>query len=133
MSPPPSRRRGGPCGFSGKPQLAITARFVAGVPIFGMPAQRVTMLAAVRPEVVFHLAGCVIGARGLEAVLPTLEHNLHATVNLLIALTELGCGRIVLAGSLEEPAEGCSGVVQFSLCCLKVGGPRLRSYVSCLI
>jgi nucleoside-diphosphate-sugar epimerase len=64
------------------------------------------LLAAVQPEVVFHLAGCVTGARGLEAVLPTLEHNLYATVNLLIALTELGCGRIVLAGSLEEPAEG---------------------------
>ncbi len=64
------------------------------------------LLAAVQPEVVFHLAGCVTGGRGLEAVLPTLEHNLHATVNLLIALTELGCGRIVLAGSLEEPAEG---------------------------
>jgi len=64
------------------------------------------LLAAVQPEVVFHLAGCVNGGRGLEAVLPTLEHNLHATVNLLIALTELGCGRIVLAGSLEEPVEG---------------------------
>jgi UDP-glucose 4-epimerase len=64
------------------------------------------LLAAVQPEVVFHLAGCVTGGRGLDAVLPTLEHNLHATVNLLIALTELGCGRIVLAGSLEEPAEG---------------------------
>jgi nucleoside-diphosphate-sugar epimerase len=63
------------------------------------------LLAAVRPDVVFHLAGCVTGGRGIEAVLPTLEHNLHATVNLLLALTELGCGQIVLAGSLEEPAE----------------------------
>ena len=64
-----------------------------------------SLLAAVRPDVVFHLAGCVTGGRNIEAVLPTLEHNLHATVNLLVALTELGCGRIVLAGSLEEPAD----------------------------
>jgi UDP-glucose 4-epimerase len=63
------------------------------------------LMAAVQPEVVFHLAGCVTGRRGLEAVLPTLEHDLHAAVNLLTALTELDCGRIVLAGSLEEPAE----------------------------
>ena len=69
------------------------------------------LMAAVQPEGVFHLAGCVTGGRGLEAVLPTLEHNLHATVNLLTALTELGCGRIVLAGSLEEPAEGCPGTI----------------------
>ena len=64
-----------------------------------------SLLAAVQPDVVFHLAGCVTGGRGIEAVLPTFEHNLHATVNLLLTLTELGCGRIVLAGSLEEPAE----------------------------
>jgi UDP-glucose 4-epimerase len=63
------------------------------------------LMAAVQPEVVFHLAGCVTGGRGLEAVLPTLEHDLHAAVNLLTALTELDCGRIVLAGSLEELAE----------------------------
>jgi UDP-glucose 4-epimerase len=69
------------------------------------PAATRSLLAAVQPDVVFHLAGCVTGGRDIEAVLPTLEHNLHGTVNLLLALTELGCGRIVLAGSLEEPAE----------------------------
>jgi UDP-glucose 4-epimerase len=69
-----------------------------------------SLMADVQPEVVFHLAGCVNGGRGLEAVLPTLEHNLHSTVSLLLALTEVGCGRIVLAGSLEEPAEGVAEV-----------------------
>ena len=64
-----------------------------------------SLLAAVQPDVVFHLAGCVTGGRNIEVVLPTLEHNLHATINLLLGVTELGCGRIVLAGSLEEPAE----------------------------
>ncbi|HTQ58930.1 MAG TPA: NAD-dependent epimerase/dehydratase family protein [Candidatus Solibacter sp.] len=69
-----------------------------------------SLLAAIQPEVVFHLAARVTGGRGPEAVLPTLEHNLHATVSLLIALTEVGCGRIVLAGSLEEPPDGSTEV-----------------------
>lgn len=68
------------------------------------------LLADVRPEVVFHLAGCVTGGRGLEAILPNLEHNLQTTLNLLLALTEVGCGRIVLAGSLEEPADGVAEI-----------------------
>jgi UDP-glucose 4-epimerase len=68
------------------------------------------LLASVRPEVIFHLAGCVTGGRGVEAVLPTLEHNLQATASLLVALTEIGYGRMVLAGSLEEPVEGASEV-----------------------
>jgi len=68
------------------------------------------LLASVQPEVIFHLAGCVTGGRGVEAVLPTLEHNLQATVNLLVALTEIAYGRIVLAGSLEEPVDGASEV-----------------------
>src|ERR1700759_3992888 len=53
------------------------------------------LFADVKPEVVFHLAGCVMGSRSLDAVLPTLEHNLNATVNLLTVLTEVGCGRMV--------------------------------------
>jgi UDP-glucose 4-epimerase len=69
-----------------------------------------SLLNDLRPEVVFHLAGCVTGGRGLDAVRPTFEHNLHATLNLLLALTELGCGRIILAGSLEEPDEGGAGI-----------------------
>jgi UDP-glucose 4-epimerase len=64
------------------------------------------LLSEVKPQVVFHLAGCVTGSRGLEAMLPTLEHNFLSTINLLIAVTETGSGRIVLAGSLEEPNEG---------------------------
>lgn len=63
------------------------------------------LVAAVQPQIVFHLAGCATGQRGTEVVLPTLEHNLIATVNLLLAVTKLGSGRIVLAGSLEEPVE----------------------------
>ena len=84
-----------------------------------------SLLATVQPEVVFHLAGCVTGERGLEAVLPTLEHNLHATVSLLLGLAELGRGRIVLAGSLEEPAEESAEVCSSPYAASKLA---IRSY-----
>jgi UDP-glucose 4-epimerase len=62
---------------------------------------------SVRPEVILHLAGAVRGDRSLAAVSPTLTANLVATVELLEAAAEVGCGRIVLSGSLlEEPATG---------------------------
>jgi UDP-glucose 4-epimerase len=60
-------------------------------------------LAAVKPDVVFHLAGLVAGARDLDMVLPMLQVNLLAAVNLLVAATERPGARLVFAGSLEEP------------------------------
>lgn len=61
------------------------------------------LINTVRPDLIFHLAGCVSGKRDLELVLPTLDGNLQATVNVLVASTEASCGRVILAGSLEEP------------------------------
>jgi UDP-glucose 4-epimerase len=61
------------------------------------------LIAAIRPEIVFHLASAVVGSRELAQVWPTFENNLASTVNLLIAATEAGCKRIVLTGSMEEP------------------------------
>ena len=58
---------------------------------------------AVQPEIVFHLASYVVGARELEVVLPTFHNNLASTVHLLTASAEVGCRRTVLAGSSEEP------------------------------
>src|SRR5580658_2237146 len=58
---------------------------------------------AVQPQVVFHLASHVVGARQLEVVLPTFYDNLASTVHVLTAATEAGCRRIVLANSQEEP------------------------------
>jgi UDP-glucose 4-epimerase len=58
---------------------------------------------AVRPEIVFHLASYVVGARELDVVLPTFYDNLASTVHLLTEAAEAGCGRIVLASSSEEP------------------------------
>ncbi|SEL56426.1 NAD-dependent epimerase/dehydratase family protein [Nonomuraea pusilla] len=59
----------------------------------------------VAPDVVFHLAGQVDGARDPGVVRPTLDGNLVATVNLLDAVVRSGC-RVVLAGSSEEPRPG---------------------------
>src|SRR5262249_18371579 len=58
---------------------------------------------SVQPQIVFHLASHVAGARELAAVLPTFYDNLASTVHLLTAITEMGCGRVVLACSSEEP------------------------------
>lgn len=58
---------------------------------------------AIRPEIVFHLAGYPVGSRTLDHVLPSFRHNLISTVNLLTVAAEIGCGRIILTGSLEEP------------------------------
>jgi UDP-glucose 4-epimerase len=57
----------------------------------------------VRPEIVFHLASYVVGARELRAVLPTFYDNLASTIHVLTAATEAGCERVVLAGSSDEP------------------------------
>ena len=61
------------------------------------------LLMAVKPDVIFHLASHVVGTRDLEVVLPTFRSNLASTVNLLTVASEIGCRRIVLMGSLEEP------------------------------
>jgi len=64
------------------------------------------LLATIKPDVIFHLASHVSGSRNLEIVLPCLHGNLISTVNVLTAATEVGCRRIVLAGSFEEPEPG---------------------------
>ena len=64
------------------------------------------ILTTVKPDVIFHLASYVSGDRSLKAVLPTLHSNLISAVNLLTLVADLGCRRLVLAGSLEEPELG---------------------------
>lgn len=59
-----------------------------------------------RPDVVVHLASEVSGGRGLELVLPMLQTNLVAAVNVMVACAEADCSRVVLAGSMEEPEIG---------------------------
>lgn len=66
-----------------------------------------------RPDIVFHLASHVAGARDLAKVLPTFHDNLASTVYLLTTAAEAGCRRIVLANSSEEP-QGLDGTVPCS-------------------
>lgn len=58
----------------------------------------------VRPDVVFHLASRVAGDRDVELVQPMLADNLLGAVNVLVAAERRGQPRVVLAGSMEEPA-----------------------------
>jgi UDP-glucose 4-epimerase len=60
----------------------------------------------VQPHVVLHLASEVSGDRSAEAVLPMLHANFVAAVNVMLACHEVGCRRVVLAGSMEEPDLG---------------------------
>ena len=72
------------------------------------------MFKVVKPDIVFHLASHVVGARDMEIVLPTFHSNLATTVNILIAATEFECNRLIITGSLEEPENNDSGVVPSS-------------------
>lgn len=62
-----------------------------------------SVLRPVRPDVIFHLASPIAADPSLSMVLPTFQGSLAATVNLLTAAAEVGCRRIVLSGSDEEP------------------------------
>lgn len=64
------------------------------------------LMRRVQPDVVIHLASEVSGGRDIELVLPMLRANLLATVHVMLACAEAGCGRVVLAGSMEEPDVG---------------------------
>ncbi|MBE9014507.1 GDP-mannose 4,6-dehydratase, partial [Pseudanabaenaceae cyanobacterium LEGE 13415] len=59
----------------------------------------------VKPDLLFHLAADSSASRSLETVRSTLQGNLVSTVNLLTLMAEMG-GRVILAGSLEEPNPG---------------------------
>ena len=61
------------------------------------------LVTAVQPDIVFHLASHVVGARELGEVLPTFYNNLASTVHLLTTAAEVGCTRIVFASSSDEP------------------------------
>lgn len=58
---------------------------------------------AIRPTHIYHLAGLVSGSRALDTMLPALQSNFLTAFNVLLATTEAGSGKIILAGSLEEP------------------------------
>ncbi|MFC7448778.1 NAD-dependent epimerase/dehydratase family protein [Rhodococcus daqingensis] len=61
------------------------------------------VMAEVRPDVVFHLAGEVSGVRDVAMIRPTVRNTLLSTVNLLTSACWLGSPRMILAGSASEP------------------------------
>lgn len=73
-----------------------------------------SLVEKIQPDVIFHLAAHNVGGRSLELVLPTLHSNVSTTVNLLTAATEIGCSRIVIAGTMEEPISSNPDVIPSS-------------------
>lgn len=61
------------------------------------------IISAVKPDIVFHLAGSVGASPDLALVIPTFQSLLASAINVLVAGTEVGCRRIILIGSLTEP------------------------------
>jgi len=61
------------------------------------------ILAATRPQIIFHLSGAVGAAPDCALVLPTFHSLVTSTVNILVTTTKLGCERIFLIGSFTEP------------------------------
>jgi UDP-glucose 4-epimerase len=55
----------------------------------------------IQPDFVFHLASLVNTSKKIEFVLPTLEHNLLGSVNLLTALRETGVRRIIVLSTSD--------------------------------
>jgi len=58
----------------------------------------------VKPDIIVHLSSVVVGTRDLAAVSDTLLGNLCSSVYLMIAAERTGTQRMLIAGSLEEPA-----------------------------
>jgi UDP-glucose 4-epimerase len=59
-------------------------------------------VASIRADLVFHLCSYAQGERELAFVLPTFRGELMTTINVLASVTEIGCKRLITAGSLEE-------------------------------
>jgi UDP-glucose 4-epimerase len=64
-----------------------------------------TVVQAVRPDVVIHLASRAEGARSLSLVVPMLNDNFVTAVNVMAAAADVPGCRVVLAGSLEEHSD----------------------------
>ena len=71
------------------------------------PGASVALVHERRPEVVFHLASAVTGAREVDLVVPLMQANQGIAVNLLAAVALAAPdARVVLAGSIEENLGG---------------------------
>jgi nucleoside-diphosphate-sugar epimerase len=77
-------------------------------------ASTTILLTSIKPDVIFHLASHVAGARSTDVIVPTFQSNLMSTVNLLTIAQAIGCRRFILPGSLEEPSSGSADAVPSS-------------------
>jgi nucleoside-diphosphate-sugar epimerase len=67
------------------------------------PTEVLEIIKSIKPDIVYHLSSYVTGSRDSKAVLPAFNSNLVSSVNLLSALEKVGCDRVLLIGSMEEP------------------------------
>jgi UDP-glucose 4-epimerase len=84
-----------------KPKISDTRLQWQSVDLTDSVATRAAV-ASVRAELVFHLCSYAQGERELAYVLPTFRGELMTTINVLASVTEVGCRRLITAGSLEE-------------------------------
>jgi len=68
-----------------------------------------TAISEIKPQLIYHLASLVTAKQDISLVLPMLYNNLVSTVHLMLALSEIGCERLVLMSSSEERTEGNPG------------------------
>ncbi len=59
-----------------------------------------------KPELIYHLASEVTGARDRDCVVPLFHANLSSTVYLMTAAADAGVERFIQTGSQEEPDGG---------------------------
>jgi UDP-glucose 4-epimerase len=65
------------------------------------------LVGSLAPDLVFHLASAVTGARNVDLVVPLMAANQAAAVNLLTAVAKSApTTRVLLSGSIEEPHQG---------------------------
>jgi nucleoside-diphosphate-sugar epimerase len=72
------------------------------------------LLKKIKPDLIFHLASHVLGARDIKYVQSTFQDNLLTSLNLLLSAHEIGCKRIILTGSQDEPDLGDSKAIPSS-------------------
>ena len=72
------------------------------------------VVTAVKPDIIYHLAGSVGASPELELVVATYQSLLTSTLNVLMAGTEAGSGRIILSGSFTEPQPGLAHPTPYS-------------------
>ena len=63
------------------------------------------ILGEVKPDIICHLAGEVTAANDVRFVMSTYHSLLTSTVNILTQAAEMGCERIILTGSTNEPLD----------------------------